>query len=147
MWNDRDLEEQYMPDHLMNHVLKQNGVEHGGHHEDGHHPASLHHVDSNRHMGPVDMMDPMLGHIGDQVVNVCRESSQYIGMGRLPGLPWCIPPPPRPRHAMHGMLNFNAWNGFDMTGCKKSTGKSFFSPPTGKYKEWLDSVPCQAKRL
>ena len=78
MWNDRDLEEQYMPDHLMNHVLKQNGVEHGGHHEDGHHPASLHHVDSNRHMGPVDMMDPMLGHIGDQVVNVCRERAHNI---------------------------------------------------------------------
>ena len=96
MWNDRDLEEQYMPDHLMNHVLKQNGVEHGGHHEDGHHPASLHHVDSNRHMGPVDMMDPMLGHIGDQVVNVCGESCTIYSHGQVARSAWVHPSPAPP---------------------------------------------------
>ena len=114
MWNDRDLDEQYMPDHLMNHhVLKpreQNGLDHGGgHHLDhgGHHPASLDHMESNRLMGHVDMMDPMLGHIGDQV-DIVKSAGSYIGIGRLPGLPWCTSPLPTPPQTMYGMLKFNA---------------------------------------
>lgn len=73
MWSDRDLEEQYMPDHLLNHHMglkppHENG---GGVVDLGHQQrqagSSLDHmVESNRLMSG----DPMLAHLGDQVETV-----------------------------------------------------------------------------
>jgi len=66
MWSDRDLEEQYVPDHLMNHLSvkpKENGI-------DYRHAISSHdNLDSHNHLlghGGDMLTDAMLGHIGDQ---------------------------------------------------------------------------------
>ena len=63
MWSDRDMEEQYIPDHLLKHHMShENGVDlhrHGLH-------GSMDHMESNRLMSHGD---PMLAHIGDQVDN------------------------------------------------------------------------------
>lgn len=66
MWSDRDLEEQYVPDHLMNHMAvkpKENGI-------DYRHAISSHdNLDSHNHLlghGGDMLTDAMLGHIGDQ---------------------------------------------------------------------------------
>ena len=72
MWSDRDLEEQYVPDHLMNHLSvkpKENGI-------DYRHAISSHdNLDSHNHLlghGGDMLTDAMLGHIGDQVkIPVC----------------------------------------------------------------------------
>ena len=75
MWSDRDLEEQYVPDHLMNHLSskpKENGI-------DYRHALSSHeNLDSHNHLlghGGDMLTDAMLGHIGDQVGN----NSSFLG--------------------------------------------------------------------
>ena len=65
MWSDRDLEEQYLPDHLLNHHIHLKPRENG--HDHGPRTGSLDHLESNRHMVHGDIMDPMLSHLGDQV--------------------------------------------------------------------------------
>lgn len=89
MWNDRDLEEQYVPDHLINHHInikpRENGLDHR-------HviSSSYDHMESNHlmsHHG--DIIDPMLSHIGDQVENNIEKDGQVASIGDSP-------PPPLP---------------------------------------------------
>ena len=91
MWNDRDLEEQYVPDHLINHHInikpRENGLDHR-------HviSSSYDHMESNHlmsHHG--DIIDPMLSHIGDQVENNIEKDGQVASIGDSP------PPSPTPR--------------------------------------------------
>ena len=111
MWADRELEEeeqQYMPDHLLNHLTVKRAENNGGLVDGGHHGGLLegghyggrgpqlqtavvggnhhlvhhqHHVASSGeyldgrggHGGRgngVDMMEPMLAHMGDQVQKI-----------------------------------------------------------------------------
>jgi hypothetical protein len=93
MWSDRDMEEeQYVPDHLLNHLtLKRTenngGLDAGGGGGNHHHSGGGHHLHHQLHHqhhvvaaggeyldsrgavrgNGVDMMEPMLAHMGDQV--------------------------------------------------------------------------------